>query len=147
MAAVVVPAVCEPALKNQPEASRLAVIIDQLVALNGGAAAGQSQGIAAGAPFTSADASGADAAVTLAPTAGQFLVLDSLYISSTAAINLTFKEETSGAVVLGPIYFPANGTVQLTGLSRKLAVADKRLMVRASGAGAISVLAKYHSEA
>lgn len=142
---VTVPAVCEDALKNQPEASRLAVIIDQLVQANGGVNPNGSFGIG-GVPFTSADAS-AVVVITDAPTVGLKLVVDSLYISSAAALNLTFKEETSGTVILGPIYMAANSTVQLTNISKKLPTINKKLAVQASGVGNITISTKYHSEA
>jgi hypothetical protein len=103
----------------------------------------------AGVPFNSADASGADVAVTDAPTAGQALVIDDITISTGSAIAVTLKEETSGTVVFGPFYMAANSTVTLRpkGKGRKLGVVDKKLMVRTSGAGNVTVDAGYHSEA
>jgi hypothetical protein len=104
-------------------------------------------GVAA-APFASADASVA-ASVTDAPTSGQKLVIDDLVFSSGAAITLTFKCETSGAVIAGPFYMAANSSMALNfrGKGPKLATADKKLQVQASGAGAVMVLVGYHSEA
>jgi hypothetical protein len=102
----------------------------------------------AGVPATSADASAADLAVSDAPGANLKAVLENLHISSGAAIALTFKEETSGAVVYGPVYMAANSTVTLKlPKGKKLATANKKIVVRASGAGAFSVLAGYRVEA
>ena len=104
----------------------------------------------AGVPFTSADAQTA-AAVTDAPTSGQKLVITDLLISnnSAVAIQLTFIEETSGTVITGPFALPSGTSIQLTTRSKgwKLPVADKKLMVDASAAGAIMVDAHYYSEA
>jgi hypothetical protein len=101
----------------------------------------------AGVPFTSADASSA-ASVTDAPVTGQCLVIDEVLISSGAAISVTLKEETSGTVIYGPVYMAANSTVHLKMAGRrKLPTAGKKLQAQASGAGNVSVLASYHSEA
>lgn len=98
-------------------------------------------------PFTSADQHSAAASVTGAPTSGQKLVIDDLIFSVDTAMSVTFKEETSGTVMFGPFYLPANGSMQITPRGkRKLPVADKKLQVISSVAGNISVLAGYHSE-
>lgn len=100
-----------------------------------------------GARFTSADASGADAAVTDAPTSGQKLCLTDVTISVDTAMRVDLKLETAGTV-LHSFYLPANGTVQFTPRAKfKLATADKKLMVRTSAAGNIAVTAYYYSEA
>lgn len=101
-----------------------------------------------GAPFTSSDQHSAVASVTDAPTSGQKLVLDDLLVSVDTAMSVTFKEETSAAIVLGPVYLPANGTLVWTprGKGKKLAVANKKLQVITSVAGNIMVDAGYHSE-
>lgn len=90
----------------------------------------------AGARFTSADASGADAAVTDAPTSGQKLVVTDVVISVDTAMRVDLKCETTGTVYAS-LYLAANSTVQLTprGKGWKLATADKKLVVRTSAAG------------
>ncbi len=100
-----------------------------------------------GTRFTSADQSAGVAAVTSAPTTGQKLVITDIEISVDTAMRLDFKEETSGTVV-ATIYMAANTTVNLcTRSKRKLATANKKLMVQTSAAGNISVGAFYFSEA
>ena len=101
------------------------------------------------APFTSADQHSAAASVTDAPTSGQKLVITDIVLSVDTAMSVTFKCETSGAVITGPLYLAANSTVQLTprGKAWKLATADKKLQVITSVAGNISVDAHYFSEA
>lgn len=101
-----------------------------------------------GVPFTSANQSASAASVTDAPATGQKIVVDDVIVSVDTAISVTFKEETSGTVVLGPIYMPANSMAQITTRGRlKLATADKKLQVQTSAAGNISVTTFYHSEA
>lgn len=101
----------------------------------------------AGARFTSANASAADAAVTDAPTAGQKLVPTDVLISVDTAMRVDLKEETSGTVIAS-IYMAANTSQQITFRSKvKLATADKKLMVRTSVAGNIAVTTAYFSEA
>lgn len=96
---------------------------------------------------TSADASGADLAVTAAPTTGEFICPTDVLISVDTAMRVDLKCETSGAV-LASIYLPANGTFQWTPRSKvKLNTVNKKLMVRTSAAGNISVTAQYYSEA
>jgi hypothetical protein len=103
----------------------------------------------AGLPFTSADQHSAVASVTSAPTSGQKLVITDIFVSVDTAMSVTFKEETSGTVITGPFYLPANGTIQLTprGKQWKLPVADKKLQVLTSVSGNIMVDAGYYSEA
>jgi len=101
-----------------------------------------------GDPVTSADMSGAAVAVTDAPTEGQSLVVDDLYLSTEADLSFTLTEETSGTVILGPLYMAANSAQQITPRARlKLDTADKKLMCQTSAAGDVSVLALVHSEA
>lgn len=102
----------------------------------------------AGVPFNSADQSGGVASVTDAPTAGQKLVIDDLLISVDTDMSVTFKEETSGTILLGPLYFSANnGVQQVTARGKlKLPTADKKLQVITSASGHITVSAGYHSE-
>lgn len=102
----------------------------------------------AGVPFTSADQHSAAASVTDAPTSGQKLVVTDLFVSVDTAMTVTFKCETSGVVIAGPFYLPANGTLQLTPRSKawKLATANKKLQVITSVAGNIMVDAHYFSE-
>lgn len=100
------------------------------------------------APVNSADASSA-VSVTDAPTSGQKIVLDDVHISVGSAISVSLKCETSAAVIWGPVYMAANTSMMLSfrGKGPKLAIADKKLQVVASGAGNITVMAGYHSEA
>jgi hypothetical protein len=99
------------------------------------------------APFTSADQHSDVAAVTGAPAAGQKLVATDIIVSVDTDMTVTFKEETSGTVVIGPLYLAAKSTVQLTprGKLWKLAMAGKKLMVQTSVAGNITVDVGYFS--
>ena len=100
-----------------------------------------------GERFTSADASGAAAAVSDAPTGGQKLVITDILVSVDTAMRVDFTEETSGDF-LASLYLPENGSAQVTPRSTwKMAVADKQLMVQTSVAGNIAITAFYHSEA
>lgn len=102
----------------------------------------------AGARFTSADQSAAAAVVTSAPTSGQKLVITDLIISVDTAMRVDFSVESSAGTVIESIYMAANSTVNLvTRSKRKLATADKKLAVRTSASGNISVNAFYYSEA
>jgi hypothetical protein len=102
-----------------------------------------------GVPFTSANASAADAAVTDAPTTGQKIVIDDILISVDTSMTVTFKEETSGTVLFGPWYMSSNsGPVQVTLRGKKkLATVNKKVMIRTSAAGNITASLSYHSEA
>jgi hypothetical protein len=101
----------------------------------------------AGARFTSADASGAPAAVHSAPDTGLKAVITDLIVSVAAAMTVTFTEETAGTVLF-TLYMGAGATIQLTPRGKlKLSTAAKRLMVQTSGAGNIAVTAFYHTEA
>lgn len=94
----------------------------------------------------SADATGG-ADITAAPTAGQKIVVTDILISVNTAMYVSFLEETSGTE-LGRIYLPANGAAQVTPRSKwKLPVADKKLRIGASVAGAVAVTCWYYSEA
>lgn len=102
----------------------------------------------ASVPFTSTDQSGGVASVTDAPATGKKLVITDIIFSAEAAMNVTFKEETSGTVIAGPFYVPANFSGQFTPRSSgwKLPVADKKLQVIASVTGKIMVDVHYRSE-
>ena len=120
---------------------------EQVESLDAGPAWTTVRGVS-GEPVTSADMSGAAVAVTDAPTEGQSLVVDDLYLSTEADLSFTLTEETSGTVILGPLYMAANSAQQITPRARlKLDTADKKLMCQTSAAGDVSVLALYHSEA
>ena len=114
--------------------------------LDAGIKATTSLGVSS-AVVTSADASTATA-VTGAPTSGQKLVIwDIIASTGSTALQLDFEEETSGTVLF-TAYLPANGFIQITPRGKvKLATADKKLMVDASAAGAVSVTVIYSSEA
>lgn len=95
---------------------------------------------------TSADMQTA-AALTVAPTSGQKIVLDDIIISTDTAMLFELEMETSGNV-LAAVRLPANGTVQITlrdGLKGDLA--DKKIFGDASVAGNVYITACYHSEA
>lgn len=97
-------------------------------------------------PVTSADMSSV-ASVTGAPETGSKIVIDDIFMSVGAAMTVTFKEETSGTVMFGPFYLPANGSLQITPRGkRKLPVADKKLQAITSTSGNISITVGYHSE-
>ncbi len=100
-----------------------------------------------GVPFTSSDQHSAAANCTDAPTTGLKLVITDLVFATDTAMNVTFKEETSGTVIAGPFYVAANSTVQLTprSIAWKLATANKHLQVITSVSGNIMVDAFYFS--
>jgi hypothetical protein len=107
---------------------------------------GSSFGIA-GARFTSADQSGGVAAVTAAPTSGQYLVITDIFVSVETAMRVDFSVETTGTIHFS-FYLPANGAMQITPRFKfKLPTADKKLMVRTSAEGNITVTVGYYSEA
>lgn len=99
----------------------------------------------AGVPFTSADAT-SEVACTSLPTNGQKLRVTDLVWSVNMDCTLTFYWEDGDEVF---VFYPkAGASAQLT--TRGLlncAVADKRLTVKTSVAGAVSVTAFYYSEA
>lgn len=116
-----------------------------IIATDGGASWTTANGIA-GARFTSADQTAAVASVTSAPTSGQKLVITDIIISVDTAMRVDFTVESS-ATVIESVYMAANSTVNLiTRSKRKLATADKKLQVKTSAAGNISVNAFYYSE-
>lgn len=100
-----------------------------------------------GVPFTSADATSV-ASVTDTPGVGVKLVVTDLIVSVDTAMNVTFKCETSGAVIAGPFYLAANSSAQFTPRSKawKLATTNKKLQVIASVPGNIMVDAHYYAE-
>jgi len=101
-----------------------------------------------GVPFTSADQHSAVASVTDAPTSGQKLVITDLVISVDTAMSVSFTIESNATVIYGPFYLAANQTVNLVTRGKlKLGTADKKLQVKTSVAGNISVLPLYYSEA
>lgn len=136
-----------PVMTGLPAVARLGDADTPLGAtLDGGSAFPNRWGVG-GAPVTSADMSSITS-VTDAPSSGEFLVVDDIFISVGADMNVTFKEETSGTVILGPFYLVTGASLQLTSRARrKLFTADKKLQAIASVAGNISVLVGYHSEA
>lgn len=87
--------------------------------------------------------------VTDAPTTGQKIVVTDIFLSVDTACNVTFQEQTSGTVITGPYYCPANSVIQLTPRSKawKLPTANRTLQVIASVATKIMVDAHYYSEA
>lgn len=94
----------------------------------------------------SADASGAAVDLSLAPTSGQKLVIDSLFVSIDTARTVTIKDE-DGTIVY-KLFMAANTSVQITELTgTKLTTADKKLQLQTSGAGNVFAMANFHSEA
>lgn len=92
-------------------------------------------------PFSSADASGAKADVTAAPT--KKLCVDELVISVGSALTVSFYEESVATAIL-KLYMAANTTVTLSLKNLKLTTAAKKLQVQTSGAGNIAVTAITH---
>lgn len=87
------------------------------------------------------------AAITAAPTSGQKIVAMDILISTDTAMSFDIEEETS-ATVFAKVYLPANGSAQVTLRGYlKAAVADKKLMGKASVAGNVAITAVYFSEA
>lgn len=85
--------------------------------------------------------------LSAAPTSGQKIVIDDLWVSVDTAMRVDVSEETSGTVVWS-VYLPANGAVQYTprdGL--KLDTADKKARIQTSVAGNIRVTCLSHSAA
>jgi len=94
----------------------------------------------------SADATGA-VDVTAAPSAGLKIVVTDIILSCDVEMAASFVEETSGTEVLR-LYMPAGSTAQVTPRSKlKLPVADKKLRLDTSAAGAVAVTVFYYSEA
>ena len=92
----------------------------------------------------SADLSGCEelkAAVT-----GKSIYLERLVINSAAAINITIGAgETSGAVttvLIGPIYFATNTNIEFVFTRLLKLVAATALVVDASGAGNVTLVAQ-----
>lgn len=99
-----------------------------------------------GAPVTSADASGG-VDITDAPRTTECVCLDDLTLSTKVAMDVTFKEETSGTIIDGPYYMPATGSLQITLSKRiKLPTAGKKLRMFTSTSGAVTVTPGWHSE-
>lgn len=116
---------------------------------DGGSAFSDTHGVGSPAvPFTSANASGSDAAVTNAPASGKKIVISDLVVSVDTDMTVTFKEETTGTVIAGPFYMAARSTMQVTTRSGALRAytSDKKITVRTSTTGNISVDCHYHSE-
>jgi hypothetical protein len=102
-----------------------------------------------GAPtiVDSANASAAPVDLSAAPTAGQFNVIDSFFVSVGAALTVTIKCETTGAV-LYTLFMAANSSESIPELTGyKLATADKKVQIQTSGAGNVFAVCQYHSEA
>lgn len=104
-----------------------------------------SRGVA-GLAVNSADMSGAVADVTSAPSSGQLLVIDDIFISTDTALRVDFTRESSSDVLLR-VYLAANSAIQITLRNPiRLTTVDKKLQARTSVAGNISILTSYHSE-
>jgi hypothetical protein len=95
---------------------------------------------------TSADMSTA-AAISAAPPAQQYIVIDDVFFSTDTAMNFEFEEETSGTVLF-KVYTAANTTIQFTPRGKvKLATANKKVFGDASASGNVAITLVYHYEA
>lgn len=99
------------------------------------------------AAFTSTDAQSV-VAVTDAPGANKYLVLHQIIVAiGASALTLDFKEETSGTLLFR-VCGAANSTISIPFMGKlKLATANKKLTVTASGAGAVGITTFYVAEA
>jgi hypothetical protein len=118
-----------------------------VTAMDGGTSVTSVWGVA-GVPFVSANATTA-VNISDAPTSGQKIVIDDIILSVGADMDITIKEETSGAVIFGPWYCSAkSGPMQITLRGkRKLATANKKVQIQTSVAGTVTCTMGYHSEA
>lgn len=83
--------------------------------------------------------------VTNAPPTGFTHMIDDIIISSDAAVYCSFKEETSGTLLLPRIQFSGAGTIQITPRNGiKLQTAVKKLQAQLSGTANVSILVNYH---
>ena len=100
-----------------------------------------------GARFSSGDLSTGFENVTDAPGSGQKLVITDLLVSSDTALRLDFAVEDAPGTVIETVYLASNETKQITLRGRwKLPTAGKRLQVKASALGNVSVTVYYYSE-
>ena len=102
----------------------------------------------AGVPFNSSDQHSAAAQCTDLPTTGQTLVVTDIIISVDTAMWVKIEEQTTGNVIWGPHYFPANsGPMQFTPRGKlKHSAANKYFQVITSVAGNITCDLYYFSE-
>lgn len=126
----------------------MAASLPVVVASDQGAMPTSDSGAAWAGAYTvtaSADATGV-VDVTVAPAAGQKIVIDDIIVSVDTAMKVTFEEETSHTDIIA-LYMPANSVVQVTPRGKiKLSTADKKLQIYTSLAGNIAVTVCYHSE-
>lgn len=100
-----------------------------------------------GVPVPSADAS-AGVIVTDSPAIGLKLVLTDLILSVGATAQTVTLKDADAVVVLGPLYVPANTTLQITPRAKlKLPTANKTLKLHTGASGNVSALVFYYSEA
>jgi hypothetical protein len=118
------------------DGKRVPIRVDSAGLISGGIAVAETM-------IDSADASaGVDAAP--APGSGLKTVVDRIAIGVGAALDITFTEETSGTVIY-KLFMAENEYREVT-VSRKLPLPNKKLILTASGAGAVWALVQYHSE-
>lgn len=104
-----------------------------------------SRGVA-GAPFSSADASGAVANVSDLPATGKKLVVTDIRYSVDTDMQVDFYDVVANTVILSE-FVSAKAPVQISTQGKlKLATVNSRLGVKTSAAGNIKVLAFYYSE-
>lgn len=95
---------------------------------------------------TSADMSTA-AAISAAPPAQQYIVIDDVFFSTDTEMSFEFEEETTGTVLF-KVYATANSTIQFTPRGKvKLATANKKVFGDASASGNVAITLVYHYEA
>lgn len=83
--------------------------------------------------------------LSTAPTSGEKIVIDDIFISVGSALTITITEETSGTV-LYKLYMAANTSQIIKPANpRKLATADKKVKIQASGAGNVFAHCSWHS--
>lgn len=113
--------------------------------LDGGPAWRSRLGVS-GQTVQSANASVVPLVITDVPAADERVVLDDLEISVDTQMKVTLRS-TTGGVVIGAYYLPANSAMQVTLRNPKRAPAvAQSLEVITSVAGNIAVTASYHNE-
>ena len=86
------------------------------------------------------------AAITAAPTSGKKIVATDIIVSTDTEMSFTIQEETS-ATVFAKVYLTAKSTAQISLRGYiKAAVADKKLMGKASASGNVAITVISFSE-
>lgn len=99
-------------------------------------------------PVDSANASAAAVDLSLAPTSGQKIVIDSLFVSVGGTLVLVTIKDEDGVVLFKLHDLAAGDHVEIRELTgMKLPTADKKLQLQTSAAGDVFAVCSYHSEA